>query len=708
MLEPLTGALSYMDHPAYWIAFFVALGLAGAHGLIPGLGSIVMMSIALPIVLLGVKDPAIGIVMLACIAGSGNTLDTIPAQLMGIVHGSTQVAFLEGHQLARKGKGAYSLGAVYAVSAIGGIVGAICLLIAIPVLKPVILHVGFAEIAMLGIFGIVLVGVLSTGAMVKGLASGALGIFLGTVGLQSYTGIERFTFGSYDLRAGLPLVAVISAAMAVPEMIDLAVSRKPVAPAGADFSRREVFRGFREGLRRWKIAVRHSVFGVVLGAIPGTGGTVITWMSYGLGMAMTKDKSEFGKGSLDGLLFAEAAENAKEGGQAIPTLALGVPGGASWALVMAALISYGIAPGPDILTTHADIVGLMVISFGLANLVMAMFALLITPQLMWVTRIPYAAIVGPVLPILVLGAYFEDLTMMIVPIMIVMTIVGLTMKRYGWPRPPLILGFILAPVVENNLWSAFGVYGVKGTLTRPLTIVLFVLTIVVTVYLQRAMRKSAIAVSEGAESFGLAPDAEPVASVVGTGQAALQVGSVGGPAVGADGSAVGVDDLGVTAERRRRLYWRNEHILPLVLVVVSVYVIYVTAGYSRTGARWLPMSMACAFGGLSLYQLMRQAFQPGEIRGRILDLDMRSSGLVGSRRASVITSGLLVMYMLCVEGFGIKWAGIPFAILTSILLMQGKRRYLVAGISLAVYCAFVVGVGDHLLAIYWPTGWFTS
>src|SRR4051812_37646091 len=129
VLDPLTGALSYMETPQYWIAFGAAMLIATMLGLIPGIGATVMMSIALPIVVLGIDEPAIGIVMLACITGTGNTFDSIPAQLMGIVHSGTQVTFLEGHQLTRKGKGAYSLGAVYAVSAIGGLVGAACLLL---------------------------------------------------------------------------------------------------------------------------------------------------------------------------------------------------------------------------------------------------------------------------------------------------------------------------------------------------------------------------------------------------------------------------------------------------------------------------------------------------------------------------------------------------------------------------------------------------
>ena len=727
MFDPLIGALEYMTTPAYWLAFVTGVGIAAMIGLLPGIGATIMIAIVLPIVLLSIQEPAIGIVMLACITGTGNTFDSIPAQLMGIVQSGSQVTFLEGHQLTRKGKGAYSLGAVYAVSAIGGLVGAVCLLLAIPFLKPVILKMGFAEIAMLAFFGIAMVGVLSTGAMVKGLVSGALGIFLGTVGLQAYTNVERFTFGNYDLRSGLPLVAAIAGFMAVPEMVDLAVSRKPVAPDESDISRKEVFSGFREGLRRWKIAVRHSTLGVGLGAIPGAGGNVVTWISYGLGMALTKDKSQFGKGSLDGLIFAESSENAKEGGQAIPTLALGVPGSASWALVLAAMMAYGISPGPDTLTSHADIIGLIVISFALANLVMTMTALMITPQLMQVTKIPYAAIVGPILPIVVLGAYFSDLTMTVVPIMIVFGLLGLLMKNFGWPRPPLVLGFILASTIEDNLWSAIGVYGWWGIVTRPITIALLIITILVTFFLQRSMRKSKENVAEDMAESGevpveatvLAAEDSTDADLVhagGRGGGGAKTGSAGGSAdigKGTGDSGTGPEEpfntlLRPDSGRRRRfrLYWRSEHLLPMFFVGLAIYIIAMTSQYPRAAASWLPMSMAIVVGVLSLYQLIRQAMEPTQVRGRILDISMRSAGIVGSRRAAIITAGLLLLYLFSIVAIGIKWAGVPFAILTPLLLMPGRNKWMVSGISVALYVIFVLVFGDELLAIYWPHGWW--
>lgn len=264
MIDTLNQVLAHMATTQFWMAFFIGLAIATVIGLIPGIGATIMMAIAFPIVLLTFEEPAVGVVMLAVITGTGNTFDSIPAQLMGVTSGGTQVSYLEGHQLARKGKAAYSLGAVYAVSAIGGLVGAFVLLLVLELAEPLIILMNYPEITTMSLFGLAMVSVLSKGALSKGLASASIGLLLGTVGLQGFTNTERFTFGDYDLRSGLPLVAVIAGIMAIPDMLDLAASRKPVAPPDAVMSNREVFRGFREGLRNWKLAVRHSLLGVSL------------------------------------------------------------------------------------------------------------------------------------------------------------------------------------------------------------------------------------------------------------------------------------------------------------------------------------------------------------------------------------------------------------------------------------------------------------
>lgn len=718
MFEFLIEAGSHLGDPAYWMAFFVGLALATAISLIPGVGSVLMIGIALPLVILGVEEAAIGIVLLATITGTGNTFDSIPAQLMGIVSAGTQVSFLEGHQLARKGLGAYSLGAVYAVSAVGGICGALLLLLVIPVIRPFILAVSFAEISVLALFGILMVALLSHGAMIKGLGAGFFGILLGTVGVQNNTGIERFTFGLFELELGLPEVATIIGIMALPEMIDLITSRTPVAPENSDVSTREVFRGFREGLRRWKIAVRHSVTGAAIGAIPGTGAPVVTWLSYGMGIALHKgDRSEFGKGSLDGLLFAESAENAKEAGQALPTLALGIPGSTSWALVLVGMMAYGLSPGPDILTSDSDVIGLIIITFALANLVLTILALFATRQIMRLTTIPYQGVGAAVIPIVVIGAYLDDLTSITIHVLAISTVIGLLMKAYGWPRPPLVLAFILTPVIEGNLFSAISVYGLGGLLTRPLTIALAVLTVVTVVFLQLKMRQGMPRTesetggqSGSSTAFETETTGHAGAALTATDVAPDSPSNIAGP--GEDrGSPSAVSpatapqdgpprSTGRGAQLRRRLLSAN--LVSMGFAAVGVYALLQVAGYDSTRAGLLPLFAGSGLTLCASAQLVRQLYQPDHKQGEIMDLGMRSAGVEGAKTAGVLTTLVFGVYLVGIWVIGLRYAGLLFAVLIPITLMKGFKRYLVGAISAALVAAFTFGVGDGLLHVFWP------
>lgn len=712
MFDALIEAGRHLGEPTYWLTLLIGLAIATAISLIPGVGSTLMLGIALPLVLMGIEEAAIGIVLLATITGTSNTFDSIPAQLMGIVSSGTQVTFLEGHQLARKGKGAYSLGAVYAVSGIGGIVGAMLLLMIIPIIRPFILMVSFGEIAVLALFGILMVAVLSHGAMLKGLAAAFFGILLGTVGTQNNTGIDRFTFGVFDLELGLPLIAAIMGLMALPEMIDLITSRTPVAPANSDVSTKEVFRGFREGLRRWKIAVRHSLFGAALGAIPGTGAAVVSWLSYGLGIALHRgDRSEFGKGSLDGLLFAESAENAKEAGQALPTLALGIPASTSWALVLVGMMAYGITPGPNVLTQHTDVIGLIIITFALANLILTIVALFVTRQIMRLTTIPYPAVGAAVIPIIVLGAYLSDLVFVTIPILIIFTVIGLIMKTYGWPRPPLVLAFILAPVIEDNFFTAVSVYGITGFLTRPLTIVLAIVVVITVTFLQIKMKKGIetpesdlVRIEEDRVIAGTSLTGETqivAAPTISTTDA--PPGPAGDPGSAtyaapneppprpADAWAVGI---------RERLQPAN--LVPAGFAAAGVYAAMEVSTYDGSRAALLPMFAAIALTVFAGTQLLLQLRYPTRRQGQIMDLGMRSTGAEGAKNAGIIVALIFALYIAAIWVIGLKFAGLLFAALIPITLMKGPKRYLVSGVSVALVAAFTFGVADGLFHIFWP------
>ena len=474
-------AFDFLTNPLYW--------------------AVLISAVLLPILIFNVSDPVIGLTFIAALGSLNNSLDSLPAVLLGYPGAATQVTFLEGHQLAMRGRGAHTLGAIYAVSAIGGIVGAVALLAAMPFLRPIIVRFFFPEIAVVALFGVLMVSALSRGAVIKGVIAGLLGVLFGTVGTSIIAGDARFNLGVFYLYDGLPVIPTLLGLIALPELIDLTMRGRPVSPPGA-VSVREVLAGVRYGLSRWPMTIRQSIFGVFIGAVPGIRSAVIDWLSYALGISLSKQKNEFGKGSLEGVLFAESAQNAKEGGQMVPTLAFGVPGGLPQVILLEAMILYGVVPGSGMLdiNRHLGVTMSIVATLALGNLMMSMLATVATGQHAKLTLVPYPLLAAALLPLMFLAAYNNSTQWGDILVVLALGALRLSMKWLGWPRPPLILGFILGPVIERNLWPSINAFGVGGMLTRPVTIVLLVLSVAAVAYVTWALgRIGAVAgVTEGA------------------------------------------------------------------------------------------------------------------------------------------------------------------------------------------------------------------
>ena len=649
-------ALGYLAQPLYWGVLLSVVGVAALASAIPGVNSFLVMALALSFILFRVEEPAIGLVALATISGVSNTLDSAPAVLIGQPSAATQVTFLEGHQLARRGRAAHTLGAIYAVSALGGVVGAAILLVVIPVARPFVLRFSFSEVAATGTLGIAMVVVLSRGAMVRGLISALVGMLLGIIGSLS----GRLTVDPF---VPMPLVPFILGLFSLPELVDLMISRRPVAAGGATIGAREVLRGARYGLSRWPMAVRQSAFGVFLGAIPGVGSSVVDWLSYAFGVILTKDRSQFGKGSLDGALFAEAAQNAKEAGAGLPTLALGVPGAPTWAIVIGAMIAYGVAPGPQMLGRDAHITILLVITLGLANLVISAVGIGMTGFLARLTTVPYPIIGAIVIPILLLSAFVDTTSWRGIQIALGVGAMGYAMKRYRWPRPPMILGFILVEIIELNHFNAVAIHGYRGALTRPLTIAILAVALIIAVTLFRAVRRMERAA----------------------------------PA-----------DQAVAPARRRASWtarvWRADVLIPLI---VMAGVGLLLSDHLRNPVRESWRFTTYPFY-LSLLALALLAFELWRgLRGRpspatLMDLGLISEGDAGARAAAVKTVGLLALFLLVGVTAGLKWGALAFALAAPPALLRGPARWLVALLTGAIVWIFIYVFLDNVLYVLYP------
>ena len=669
-MDAITTAAATLLEPTYWIVLISVVLLSALVSAIPGTNAFLVMALAFPYILFNVEDKAIGLVALATISGVSNTLDSIPAVLIGQPSAATQVTFLEGHQLARQGKAAYTLGAVYAVSALGGIFGAMLLVIAIPVARPFVLKFGFSEIAATGVIGIAMVIVLSRGVMVKGLIAAFVGMLLGIIGSLG----GRLTVDPF---VRMDLVPFILGLFALPELIDLMISRQPVAPKGAVTSTAEVMRGARYGISRWRMTLRQSAFGVFLGAIPGVGSAVVDWLGYAFGIMLTKDKSQFGKGSIDGVLFAESAQNAKEAGAALPTLALGVPGAPTWALVVTAMISYGVAPGPEMLGSNAHITILLVITLALANLFITGIGLGVTGLLARLTTVPYPIIGSVVIPIVLLSAFVDTYSWRGIQIAIGIGVMGLMMKRYGWPRPPMILGFILVPIIELNQFNSVNIYGYFGSLSRPLTFSILAIAALTAVVLMRS-------VSRMERDAAIIPEENP-------------------------------DETTRTAPARLLTALRRPDVIIPLVVMAGVGLLLSDHLRNPVQPAWRFTSYPFWLSVMTLALLAVELWRG--LRGRprplsIMDIGLLSRDMEGALAASLRVAGLFALFILVGTTAGMRWGALAFAIAGPIVLLRGLGRWVASAITLLIVFIFVWVFLDNILFIIYPkpfiAEWFRS
>jgi TctA family transporter len=411
--------------------------------------------------------------MLIGLAAVTTTSDTIPAVLFGVpgTVGSAATT-LDGHPMAKKGEAGRAYGAAFTASVVGGLFGALVLALAIPILRPFVLSVGTPELLVICLLGLTLIVTLSHGALFKGLVAASLGLLLATIGDESQTGTLRWTFDSFYLWDGLSLVAVALGLFAIPEMIDLGASKKAISKSDAKADPWQQIQGAKDVVKNWWLVLRCASIGTFLGSIPGIGANVIDWIAYGYASKSIKNSHEtFGKGDVRGVIASESANNAKEGGALVPTLVFGVPGSASMAILLGAFLIHGIAPGPNMLGSQLDVTFTLIWTVALANILGAGTCLLLAGYFARLATIRAGFLVPLVIGIMIVGAYQGSKDYADLIVLFVFGILGIGMKRLGWPRPPLILAFVLGSLIENYLFISHLRYGAEWML-RPVPLFL--------------------------------------------------------------------------------------------------------------------------------------------------------------------------------------------------------------------------------------------
>jgi TctA family transporter len=488
-MESFTGELAFMAGAAgkafllmmeperlMYLAIGCMMGLV--LGIVPGIGGLAGTAMLLPFTF--GMDPYSAFALLLGLGATTATGDPIPAILFGVPGGAASAAtVLDGFPMAKKGEAGRALSAAYMSSLMGGVFGAMLLGISVPILRPVMLFIGSPELLAFSVLGISMVAVLSGSAPLRGIAAGCLGIMIAMIGTDPQTGTLRWTFDSLYLWDGLPLAPLLLGIFALPELCDLLIARVAIA---AGYEKADVYKGQWQGVRdcfdNWWLILRCSWIGGGIGSIPGISAAVVDWLAYGHALKTEKGASEtFGKGDVRGVIASESSNNAKEGGALVPTVAFGVPGSATMAILLGAFLIHGLIPGPDMLTKKLDVTYSMVWSVALANILGAGLCYAFSPQFAKLATLRYTLILPAVLGIVYIGAFEASRNWGDLYTLLFFGLLGWVMKQFKWPRPPLILGVVLGDTIERYLFISVERYGISWV-ARPVVAILFAIAII--------------------------------------------------------------------------------------------------------------------------------------------------------------------------------------------------------------------------------------
>ena len=481
----LSGLLQVLEWPAFG---FLLLGAAVGFivGLLPGLGGLSTLALMLPFVYT-IKDPIQAFSFLLGMHAITGTTGDITSILFGIPgEGTSAATIMDGYPMTKKGEAGRALGAAIMSSLVAGIEGAIILAISIPIMRPLVLFFASPELFMLALLGITFIASLSGDSLAKGLLAAGMGLMLSTIGVDPQTGVLRYGMGTLYLWDGLSLIPVVIGLFAIPEIVDLAVRGTSIVEEKVG-KLEGVMEGVKDTFRHFWLTMRCGMIGVFIGALPGLGGAVSQWLAYGHAVQSSKDKSRFGKGAVEGVLGPGAANNAKEGGNLIPTVGFGIPGSAAMAILLGAFLLVGLQPGPEMLAQHLDVTFAMVWILVIANIITAGVSFLFLNQLARITFVRGGLLIPFLMLFIFLGSFTAHNSINDIVCTIIFGTLGYFMVLFKWPRPPFVLGLVLGGIAENNLWISTSAYGPSWML-QPTILVLFAI-ILTTLWYSTAKRR---------------------------------------------------------------------------------------------------------------------------------------------------------------------------------------------------------------------------
>ncbi|MER7083144.1 tripartite tricarboxylate transporter permease [Saccharopolyspora kobensis] len=447
LLDNLLLGASTALSPVNLLWCFAGVLLGTVIGLLPGLGSSTGVAILIPLTL--TVEPVTALIMLAGIYYGSQYGGTITSVLLSTPgEAASVVTTLDGYQMARQGRA----GAALAIAAIGSFAAAIASLVLLaavaPPLASVALNFGPPENLAVMVLALVTMVVLATGSKLRAAAMACAGVLLACVGIDAGTGQARYTFGSVELLSGIPYIEVVIGLFAVGEVLHQ-IRVGAATPIRARF--RDLLIRRRDIRDSAGAITRGTAIGFGLGVLPGAGSTLASFMAYGLERRVSANSAQFGRGAIQGVAAPESANNAAANANFIPTLTLGIPGGATTAVLLGALTVYGIQPGPLLFDEQPELVWGLLVSFFIGNVILLVLNLPLAPVFAQLLRIPYGYLYPLILFTSFVGAYAIDNNLFSVWLVLIFGVIGFGMKRFELPMAPLVVGVVIGALFEKAL-----------------------------------------------------------------------------------------------------------------------------------------------------------------------------------------------------------------------------------------------------------------
>ena len=448
IIEFFSAGFDVFSSPLALILTFTGIIVGLVVGAIPGLGPLMGIILLLPVAIGLPAVAAMGFLIAIFVGGScGGSISAILLRIPGTPLAAATL--YDGYPLAQKGRASDAIGIAITSSAIGGLIGGIVLVFCAPILANFASNFAPPEYAMLAIMGLFAIVVISGGSVIKGLLAGSFGLIISTIGTDSFSTGLRFTFGSHNLLNGFHIVAVVVGLFAISEMTFQMLKRDLLEIPKVKVARPGL-RTISMTLKHYVNLVRSSAIGTFFGAIPGAGGVISSFTSYAVAKASSKPGEKYGEGEEGGVVATESANNATVGGTLVPTLSLGIPGDASSAMLLSALLILGFIPGPAMFENNPDVVGGIFMVYLLSNVFLLIAGILSTPLFVYVLRIPKVYLIPSILLLCSIGTFALQASVFDLQVMFAFGLIGLLFRAANYPLAPVVIGMILGPILEAN------------------------------------------------------------------------------------------------------------------------------------------------------------------------------------------------------------------------------------------------------------------